>query len=170
MAKNALPPGLIRYTTTRALGQHLDGGQVVRHVFRPRVLVYSAILLAVVSAIAVSIALRVPLKVDVIRDRGVLAREVEHDEVEDVYRMQVMNTTERRQTYMIDAHGIEGLRVASEPRFEVEPASSRTVVLRLEAPRDSIPPGSNRVTVHVHALDDPSIDVVERTVFFGMRH
>jgi cytochrome c oxidase accessory protein FixG len=170
MQKNQLPPGLIRFTTERALGEHLPPRQVLAHVFRPRVLVYGAILLCIVGVLIASLALRVPLKVDVIHDRGALAREVEDDEVEDVYRLQVMNTTERRQTYTIHAHGVEGLRVASETGFEVDPASSRTIVLRLQAPRDSIPAGSNRVTLHVQATDDASIDVVERTVFFGVRH
>ena len=169
MQKNQLPPGLIRYTTTRALGQHLSGRQVLAHVFRARVLVYGVILLAITGVLAASLATRVPLKVDVIRDRGALAREVEGDEVEDVYRLQVMNTTERREAYTIHADGLAGLRVASDSRFEVEPASTRSVVLRLQAPRDSIPPGSNRVKLHVQASDDATIQVDEKTVFFGMR-
>jgi cytochrome c oxidase accessory protein FixG len=170
MQKNSRPPGLIRYTTTRGLSEHLDRRGLLAHVFRPRVMIYGVILGAIIVALAASFALRVPLKVDVIRDRGILAREVEDEEVEDVYRLQVMNTTERRQSYLVDVHGLDGLKVASEPKFEVDAASTRSIVLRLEAPRDSTPPGSNRVTLHVHSLDDPSIDVVERTVFFGLRH
>jgi polyferredoxin len=131
--------------------------------------VYGAILIAILGAQIASLALRVPLKVDVIRDRGALAREVEGDQVENTYRLQVMNTTERRQSYAIRAEGVQGLRVASEPKFEVEPASTRSVVLRLQAPRDSIPPGSNRVNLQIRSSDDDAIAVNERTVFFGVR-
>jgi cytochrome c oxidase accessory protein FixG len=169
MQKNALPPGLIRYTTTRALEQHAGGREVLAHVFRPRVLVYGAILLAIIGAMGVSIALRVPLKVDVIRDRGALAREVEGDSVENVYRLQVMNTSELRHSYDIRADGMDGLRIASDPAFAVEAATTRPIVLRLQAPRDSIPPGSNRIALTIRSTDDPAIGVREKTVFFGLR-
>ena len=46
------------------------------YLFRPRVLVYGGIILALVIAFVSSLAMRNPLRVDVIRDRGVLGREV----------------------------------------------------------------------------------------------
>jgi polyferredoxin len=111
----------------------------------------------------------VPLKVDVIRDRGALAREVEGDSVENVYRLQVMNTSELRHSYDIRADGMDGLRIASDPAFAVEAATTRPIVLRLQAPRDSIPPGSNRIALTIRSTDDPAIGVREKTVFFGLR-
>ena len=169
MGKNGLPLNLIRYTTTRALGEHLKGRQVLAHVFRPRTLIYGAILLGIGAALAASVATRVPLKVDVIRDRGVLAREVEGDQVENVYRLQVMNTSERRHAYTVRAEGMPGLRVASEPHFEVEPETARSVVLRLQAPREAIAPGSTRVDLKIQSEDDATIQVSEKTAFLGMR-
>ncbi len=58
--------------------------------------------------------MRVPLKVDVIRDRGAMVREVEDGELENVYRLQVMNATEAPHRYRIGVEGLPGLRVASE--------------------------------------------------------
>ena len=169
MSKNNLPPGLIRYTTTRALAQRLSPRRMLAHVFRPRVVVYTAVLWAIVAGMAVSIALRVPLKVDVIRDRGALAREVEGDRVENVYRLQVMNTSEQRHAYEVAADGLAGLRMASERSFEVEPEATRTFVVRLQAPRDSIPPGSNRIELTIRSLDNAAVQVREKSVFFGLR-
>jgi cytochrome c oxidase accessory protein FixG len=168
MQKNSLPPGLVRYSTPRALTAHSGTRELLARVFRPRVMVYTAILLAICAALAVSLAVRVPLKVDVIRDRGTLAREVPGDLVENVYRLQVMNTTETHRIYALAAEGVEGLRVASEAQFEVDPASTRSVVLRLQAPRDTIAPGSNRIHLKVQAQDDPSIRVDEKAAFFGL--
>ena len=62
-----------------------------------------------------------------------------------------------------------GLRVASEPRFEVEPAAARSVVLRLQAPREAIAPGSTRVDLKIQSEDDATIQVSEKTAFLGMR-
>jgi cytochrome c oxidase accessory protein FixG len=169
MHKNGLPPALIRYTTTRAIGEHLTGRAMLRRVLRPRVMAYGAILLAITAAMTASIAMRVPLKVDVIRDRGALAREVEGDRVENVYRLQVMNTSERPRSYGIRAAGLDGLQVASAAGFDVEPEATRTIVVRLQAPRDSIPPGSNRIELTVRSLDDAAVQVREQSVFFGLR-
>jgi cytochrome c oxidase accessory protein FixG len=168
MKKAGLPRGLIRYTTQNALAGHYVSRQVWAHVLRPRVLLYSAVLLTACALLVVSIALRVPLKVDVIRDRGTFAREVEDEQVENVYRLQVMNTTERRQTYRIAADGVDGLTVASEARFELAPASSRSVVVRLRAPEHGLAAGPNRIGLQVESLDDAAIKVREKTVFFGV--
>src|SRR4030095_301369 len=75
MEKAGMPEGLIRSSTERALKDHYAAEGIWRHVLRPRVLVYSGILAAISVALVVAVALRVPLKVDVIRDRGGLARE-----------------------------------------------------------------------------------------------
>ena len=64
-------------------------------VFRPRTLLYTAILLLVAGAAGVSLYLKNPLKMDVIRDRGALARESSPGIIENVYRIQIMNTDEK---------------------------------------------------------------------------
>ena len=168
MDRTAQPRGLIRYSTTNALSEHLNKGQMWRHVARPRVLVYATILGAIVVGTLTALALRVPLKVDVIRDRGALAREVEDGRVENVYRLQVMNTTEARQRYEVSAGGLPGLRVASERQFELEPASTRTVVLRLQADA-GVPPGAQRVDIEVRSTNEARLHVREKTTFLGLR-
>lgn len=169
MRKNALPIGLVRYTTTNALSQHLTRGQVWRHVLRVRVLIYSAILATICFAMVASLALRVPLKVDVIRDRGTFAREVADGRVENVYRLQVMNTSARAAHYQLAAEGLPGLAVDSEAQLDLGPASSQTIIVRLRAPVAGVPTGANRIAITVSASDDVRVHVREKTVFFGLR-
>ena len=76
-----------------------------------RTLVYGAILLVITGATVVTLATRNPLKVDVLRDRGALAREISGGVVENVYRLQLMNTDERPRRYEIRAEGLSGLEV-----------------------------------------------------------
>ena len=168
MDRTSQPRGLIRYSTNNALAQHLTSGQMWRHVARPRVLVYAAVLGLIVIGTVAALALRVPLKVDVIRDRGALAREVEDGRVENVYRLQVMNTTEAPQRYEVSAAGLPGLQVASDRQFDLAPASTRTVVLRLQADA-GVPPGAQRVTIDVRSTDDTKLSVREKTTFLGLR-
>jgi len=168
MEKAGMPKGLVRYSTQRALQEHYAARGIWGHVLRARVLVYGAILLAVTAALATAIALRVPLKVDVIRDRGALAREAEDGRVENTYRLQVANTAERGLAYAITVSGLPGLELASEPTFEMPGASTRSVLVRLRARPEDIPPGSNKIAIHVRSLDDPAVTVDEKTVFLGL--
>jgi len=169
MDKVGLPKGLVRYSTTNAMRQALDSGAMWQRVFRPRVLVYGGFLLAITIALAAALALRVPLKVDLIRDRGALAREADGGQVENVYRMQVSNTTEARRAYLVSAAGLPGLAVGSETRFEVGPAAVASIPLRLLADGEQVAPGSHKVTVEVRAEDDAGVVVRETTTFIGLR-
>ena len=169
MAKVGLPKGLVRYSTTNAVRSELDSRAMWRRVFRPRVLVYSGFLLAVTAALFVALSLRVPLKVDLIRDRGALAREADGGRVENVYRMQVSNTTEARRAYTVAVSGLPGLAVASEQRFEVAPAAVASIPLRLLADAEQVAPGSHKIAVEVRAEDDPGVAVRETTTFLGLR-
>ena len=169
MGRSGLPRHLIRYSTQHALRDGLTRAQMWQRVLRPRVLIYAAILLALVVALVVALVLRVPLKVDVIRDRGALAREVDEGQVENVYRLQVMNTTEAPQTYAVTARGLPGLAVASDREFEVPPAATRSIVLRLRAPAAEVSPGSHRVSIEVQSQAQREIAVRESTTFLGLR-
>ena len=132
MDKMKYPRGLIRYDTQNGLARHLKRTQVLRRIFRPRVLVYSAIMLLITAAFVTSLALRSPFRVDVIRDRGALARQVEDGRIENVYRLHVLNATESAQRYMIRVEGIAGLSVASRAEFEVASTEDRWMAVNLQ--------------------------------------
>src|SRR5690606_27007136 len=140
---------------------------IVRRVLRPRTLVYAAILAAVVGAGATALWMRVPLKVDVIRDRGALVREVEDGELENVYRLQVMNATESPHRYRIAVEGIPGIRVASEPVVEMAAASTRAFPVRIRVPGAEAKGGSQRILITVTAEDASGLQVREHAAFLS---
>ncbi|MBI5277182.1 MAG: cytochrome c oxidase accessory protein CcoG [Burkholderiales bacterium] len=158
------PRGLIRFTTQNAVKKGWQRPDIVRRVFRPRVLVYGAILSALVVGLAISLVMRTPLKVDVVRDRAALSRIVAGGKLENVYRLQVMNATEQPQRYRIDATGLVGLSVASEPEFEVGPAESRWVAVRLQVPYGAAKPGSHPIHFDI-GTPGGDMHVREKSVF-----
>ncbi len=168
MDRMGYPRGLIRYTTENALAQKLDRSAIVRRVLRPRVLVYSAVLLAVTLALFGSLALRTPLKVDVIRDRA-LGREVEDGQIENGYQVQIINPVERARDFRITVSGIDTLFIAGESVFRVGPAGVRMVPLPVRVQAGHGKPGSNPVTIHVEAADDPAVGADARSTFFVPR-
>ena len=168
MDKMDYPRGLIRFTTQNALatGQGREG--IVRRVLRPRVLVYGGVLLALTVAMMVTLAMRMPLKVDVVRDRAALSRIVAGGKLENVYRLQVMNATERPQRYRITADGLAGLSVASDPLVEVGPAESRWVAVRLQVDYGSAGAGSHPIHFDI-ATAGGDAHVREKSVFLVPR-
>jgi cytochrome c oxidase accessory protein FixG len=169
MERSGKPRGLIRYSTEHALQEAGANAGIWRNLLRPRVLIYTAMLAAVSVGLAVAVSSRVPLKVDVIRDRGTLVREVEDGQLENIYRLQVTNATERAHRYTLAASGLPGLMVATDTAFEVPAATTQSVLLRLRAPGDEVPPGSNKVTILVQADDAPALRVSAGTVFLALR-
>jgi cytochrome c oxidase accessory protein FixG len=165
MDKFGYAPGLIRYSTENALAMGWDFRRMVRRVFRPRVFVYLGILGIVTAALGVSLYLRVPLKVDVLRDRSSLAREVEGGRIENTYRVQIMNTQEAARRYRIGASGLPGLVVASESEVEVPAATLQQVPLRLQIAPGAAGGGAHRIEIEVRAIDDSGIAAREKSVF-----
>lgn len=165
MRKMGYAPGLIRFTTQQALARGWGKAEILARVLRPRTLVYAVILAAIAFGLAFSLAMRVPLKVDVVRDRAAMARIVSGGQLENVYRLQVMNASETPQRYRITATGLPGLTVASADQAEVGPAQSRWVPVRLQVPADAaLQPGSHPIMFQVHAVGEPA-QVHERSVF-----
>ena len=168
MDKVGYARGLVKYSTQNAVKQHWTRAQIWRHVLRPRVLVYTSILLSIVLAMVVSLSQRIPFKVDVVRDRGSLARVVEDGRIENVFRLQVMNATEANQQFHIAVTGLPGLVIASEPDVMVESTQSRWVPIRVQAAPDGVAAGSHTIHFEITAKDI-SGTVVEKAAFIVPR-
>ena len=163
MDKMQYPRGLVRFATQHGLENHWTRNQMLRHVLRPRVLVYTAILLAIVTAFVTSLALREPFRVDVVRDRGVLARTVGEGVVENVYRLQIMNATEHPQRYTVRVTGMPGAEIATRPDFEVGPTEARWVPVTVQLPPEAaakIGAGAQPLEFEVERLPGPDENAV----------
>ncbi len=166
MDKMGYPQGLIRYSTAHAMRRREPEPRLLRHFFRPRVLVYSGLLAVIVVAFSAGLYLRSPLKVDVIRDRGALVRETREGLIENVYRLQVMNTDEHPHRYRISATGLEGLSVVAEQPVQVAAATTLGVAVALRVDPAAVKPGSHTIVFHVEDADDPAIRSDEKSRFF----
>ncbi|MDH0201789.1 cytochrome c oxidase accessory protein CcoG [Comamonas aquatica] len=162
------PRGLIRLTTQNAVTQRWQRSQILRRIARPRVLIYGAVLVGLSVAMVVSMALREPLKVDVIRDRASLSRIVAGGKLENVYRLQVMNATEATQTYHVQVHGLNGIELVEGGEVEVLPAQTRGVAVRVQIPYGAAEPGSHHIVFDIDARSGEG-RVSEKSVFLVPR-
>src|SRR5690554_6608149 len=167
--------GLIRYTSGRAITDGLSQSQVRKRLLRPRVLVYTSLLAIIVAGFVFSLATRNPLRVDVIRDRGVLGREVAGGMIENVYRLQMINTSESPLTLKLSATGVPELAILTADEgtdtVQVDAASNRLVPVVVRAPAGALTPGLHEIelTTVGNYGSDREVTVVERSSFFVPR-
>ena len=171
MDKMGTPRGLIRYTTQNAMDQGWDSSQMWSRVARPRVLLYTAILVAVVGAFMYSLYTRPPFRVDIVKDRGALARIVDDGYVENVYRVQVMNASETVQRYRVGVEQLPQAEVEGGQDIVLGPAEARWVPVSVRIPPDTaarLGSGSMGMTIVVERMRhgvDAQLDVREKSTF-----
>ena len=134
MEKMDYPKGLIRYSTQNAIDGVYADKEIPKHVFRPRTLFYIAVVGVITIAFLYTLAMRIPMRADVIRDRLTLSREVENGQIENLYQLRIINMENRQHHYRISATGIEGLRVETGNEVTIGPLSTvnHNVVLRAD--------------------------------------
>ena len=159
MDKLDYPRGLIRYTTE----QCLKGGR--SHVFRPRVIAYGLILLAMIVFLAWAVQARALLGLDVSKDRG-LYRENHLGQIENAYILSVMNKTQQVRRYTLSL---------SDPAVPMALRGEQVVTLQpgthLELPVDLVlmePVSDTKpipVVFRLRDVEDPTSEVITSSLF-----
>jgi cytochrome c oxidase accessory protein FixG len=166
MDKVGSPRGLIRYSTENAMAKHYTAGDILEHLMRPRTLLYSVILLSIIVATAWSLSTRIPLKVDVIRDRSSLAREADDGRIENVFSLNIMNTDEADHRYTISVSGLEGIDLVGDSLIDVPSASAKTVLLSARVEAGAGKKGSSPIFFEIKAQNHDKIAVREKASFY----
>ncbi len=162
MDKMGYAKGLIRYTSENALQ-----GKSWR-LLRPRVLIYTGLLTAIMAALVLAVLWRVPLKVDVIRDRNALYRETFDGLIENTYTLKVMNMDNESHRYAISAHGIDGLQLRSErPQVTVAAGEVIEVPVRLQAEQRNLTQRSMPIYFRLQASDVENLATEQTARFLG---
>jgi cytochrome c oxidase accessory protein FixG len=168
MDKMTYPRGLIRYSTENAIEKNWDAAAIRKHMLRPRIIIYFAVLLILVGGLLGSLAFRNPLKVDVIRDKRVLAREIEGKYIENIYKLNVMNTAEKAQRFTVSVEGLADIQVDRGSRIDADPASTAASVLAIRIPvevAEKAKSGSHTIFLTVKSETDTAMSVREKAVF-----
>ena len=158
MEKVEYPKGLIRYTTERAIEDKESNQSAIRHILRPRVLIYAAFITVLTAAFLFSLMTRNPLRVDVMRDRGALAREVDGVRIENIYRIQIMNASEHSMKVAVKASGLKDLRILNSQGKEITeiavgPASNQLLPVKISTTIGENDPGNYPIHFDVIAQE-----------------
>ena len=152
--------GLIRYTTQNAL----EGKKT--NFLRPRTLVYGTLLGVLFISFCISIMSRMPLQLDVIRDRNALYRKLSDGRVENVYTLKLLNKTEAAQRFNLDVSGMPGIALETDPDIPVlEPGAIASIAARVRIDPTAVRAGGHEVVFSASRADDESLSVSREARF-----
>lgn len=165
MVKMDYKPGLIRYDTENSVDKNYSSKEMLRHIMRPRIMLYTGILLIISAIFVYSLSTRIPLRVDVLRDRGVMTREVGDGLTENVYILHIMNMQDSVRTFRVQPEGLEGILLDGQDAFKVEPLGNLTQPINVRVPADQGVPGANQIRFVIVDTENPSVRLDEKSTF-----
>jgi cytochrome c oxidase accessory protein FixG len=162
MDKVGYPRGLVRYATEESLAGRTS------HILRPRVVAYALLLSLGFGGFAWSVTHRVPLIVDVVRDRNALYRVAADGTIENAYTLKIMNKGDVARRFRVSLGDAGPVAFAGGATVEAEVASGQVLALpvTLAAPAGSVA-GRREVEFEVEAADAPEIRYEAESRFFG---
>jgi len=164
MVKMDYPKGLIRYSTENAM----EGNKVA--IMRPRVILYSGLLLALMIGLMYSLAVRVPLKMDVLRDRQSLYSETKHGDIQNDYTIKILNMDEQPHQYRLKVEGLEGIELTRrEGVLSAASGSVLAVPLRLTMDPENLHGSKSEIRFIVTAIDDDGLTAEQESSFLSPR-
>lgn len=143
--------GLVKYTTET----QLEGKKT--HIMRPKLIIYFIVVVAMIAYFAYVIMQRIPIEVDVHRERGQLFTEVADNLIENIYTLKVANKSHSDLTYRISITGIEGIELITHSEVSVEAGKIVDYPIQVRASIDEIIERNTDIIIKVQAIADPSI-------------
>lgn len=141
MDKMGYDKGLISFTSEHQLA----GGTT--KIVRPKLVGYAIVLAIMTTLLVWDVVSRLPLEVDIIRDRNSLDRETVNGLIENVYTLKVLNKSQIEQTYSIEVLGLENPTFFGDTQVTVEGGGVYTVPVSV-------------------AIDPMGIEAGTRTIYF----
>jgi cytochrome c oxidase accessory protein FixG len=161
MDKMGYPRGLVSYTTENALEDKPT------RILRPRTAIYGTVLLVLVVGLTGALSSRHELRMDVLRDRNALYRELATGKIENVYTLKVVNKSDRDHAVSLEVAGLNQLTLETVPNNPVVAAGEMTVIpVRVQADPNNNPQGGQQIEFVLRSTTDPEVDANSTSRFF----
>ena len=162
MDKMGYERNLVKYTTQNAI----EGNK--SSILRPRIIIYTLILLGITSALIYNMATRIPLELDIIRDRNALYRTTSMGMIENIYTLKIANMDTEVHSYAISMQSdFNAKLLMRDQELVIQPGQSATFSARIEADPADVKKISQDVHFTLVAKDDETLRVEESGVFIG---
>jgi len=148
MDKVKRPRGLIRYSSYTAI---VEG---VKKLITPRIIVYSAILLLLVTILSTLLIMRSPVDVTILRTPGTLYTTLQSGDISNIYSIEIVNKTFEDMPLQLKLNNKAGkLSIAGGKMLMKADKISKSVLI-IEMPKSALVPGRNTIYIDVISNDE----------------
>lgn len=162
MDKMGYAPGLVRYTTEHALEQ------ASTKVVRPRIIVYAIVVTAIVSLMAYFLWVRIPLELDIIRDRSLLYHESVDGDIQNLYQLRIINMDQKSHRYRLSLAGLDGGKILGvNSEIVAEPGEVLDLPIRVQVAPGILDKRMNKIFFTLESLDHGHVYEREESRFIG---
>lgn len=145
MTRVGKPLGLIRYTSQA----NLETG-VKNRILRPRVLIYSVVLVGLLSALTFGLNHRDSADVTILRNVGAPFSMTASGDVQNQVRIKITNRAADTAQYTLSIQGPERLQfIAPINPLPVDPGETETTSVFIVAPKTAFTDGKHDVVIHI---------------------
>lgn len=161
MDKLGYDRGLVRYSNENTI-EHHDS-----KILRPRIFFYAGLISVMGCLFLFTLFNRIPLELDIIKDRNQLYRFTNEGMVENVYTLKIMNMSQQPRHYKISAEGAEGMQLVGNLEPMIQSGEVRSLPVRIQMEEADLK--SSNMTIYFTAsdLDHPKVTVTEESRFIG---
>jgi cytochrome c oxidase accessory protein FixG len=150
---------LIRYTSMREIQ-----GEKTRW-FRPRILIYGALLMIFLGGIAIYLAVKSPLSLNVIKHRQPIYIMQSDGSIQNNFTIRILNMYSQARTFSLEVAGLPDVALSvvaidefdsqKRPLITVASGAVMTFTLYLKQQKKSTKPGSKDIVFLLRATDNP---------------
>lgn len=153
--------GLIDFTTEHAL----EHGKT--KILRAKLVGYMLVLITMSGLFLYTVATRVPLRLDVIRDRTLLFRETPDGLVENIYSLKIVNMDKDSHRFVVTVEGGYDFKFKGSNEVAVAGGEVHTELVRLELDPGFLKEPNSDVFFTIVAEDNPKLTAQEESRFLG---
>ena len=124
-------------------------------------------LVAMISVFVYSISTRVPVGLEVLRDRGVRMYRVAGQDIQNIYIIKINNMDSRAHTFVLSIESELPFEVKNYQPVTVESGEVFTLPLRIGLPRAQLTGAQTPLLLNIVAQDDDKVQASSKTVFIG---
>lgn len=147
MEKMGYETGLITYSTLNKL----EGKEWTWK--RTKLIGYGAALCLMIFMFSYMFISRIPVEVDVIRDRGQLYQEVAGGRIQNSYRLKVLNMDTRKHDFQMKILGLPGANIVPDHGIEIEAGEIGEIPVRILIDSEKLTQANTRIFFEVQTLD-----------------
>jgi len=161
MEKMDYSTGLISYTTENVLKDKTS------KLIRPKSIAYAVTLITMVLAFSYSIVSRVPLELDIMKDRGALYQYTGMGMIENSYVVTAMNMTDTDHEFDLTVTGIPNIKISTQTHIIIQAGEVFTLPTSLELDPKNMEKTTYTIEFTLQAKDDTELVTSSESRFLG---